>query len=354
MKFRKTKLVNGLHHYVHEGILADDYQRIHIVRFEQGVNPDLTLMPSKASAAVVPGTADRNVHRGDEATFQQILEKQVAIRVMVNGVFHHFSKARYETTGYSSDFEKGDNVHRASYRGFQIGGPVTGEPRRYRYAHLTQIKPGYPFRLQTTSELSGTETLPFYTITCSPMLIWEQQRCDLREILHDDEELPARSGSKRGVLPPGNLAHLHAPHPRTMIATTINSDLLFVTVDGPPKNFVGDSGPCDAKGLTWEGQVRLLEQLRYVDESLEVRHAANMDGGGSTTLYLHDGERGEIRNRPSDPGRAIGNTLIIFDHSLLDRETGVITEAHREQILKGHAKHRAGFDEAWRLAKGDE
>ncbi len=69
---------------------------------------------------------------------------------------------------------------------------------------------------------------------------------------------------------------------------------------------------------------------------------------------VHDGERGEIRNRPSDPGGAIGNTLIIFDPSLLDRQTGMITEAHREQILKGHTKHRVGFDEARRLAKGDE
>jgi exopolysaccharide biosynthesis protein len=138
-----------------------------------------------------------------------------------------------------------------------------------------------------------------------------------------------------------------------MIATTVAGDLLFITIDGRPKGRTGVGELCYANGMTWEGQVSFLEQLGCQDESLAVQHAANMDGGGSTTIYLHDGERGEIRNQPTDPGRAIGNTLIIFDHSLLDRETRVITAEHREQIMKGHAKHLAGFDEARRLARGE-
>lgn len=78
-------------------------------------------------------------------------------------------------------------------------------------------------------------------------------------------------------------------HPRSAIGITNNYELLLVTADGRHKN--------KANGLS-------MKELGILMEALHCRDAMNLDGGGSTTLWLNS--KGVI-NYPSD------NKL--FDHN---------------------------------------
>lgn len=63
------------------------------------------------------------------------------------------------------------------------------------------------------------------------------------------------------------------PHPRTAVAVTENGSVLFVTVDGRfPGKAIGMSTP-------------LMQELFTL---LGAKSALNLDGGGSTTLYIKD------------------------------------------------------------------
>ena len=76
-------------------------------------------------------------------------------------------------------------------------------------------------------------------------------------------------------------------HPRSAIAVTKDKRVLFITVDG--------RSPGNALGMR-------LPELAHLIKVMGGKEALNLDGGGSTMLYLD----GEILNHPSDNGR--------FDH----------------------------------------
>ncbi|MDH3294805.1 MAG: phosphodiester glycosidase family protein [Acidimicrobiia bacterium] len=80
-------------------------------------------------------------------------------------------------------------------------------------------------------------------------------------------------------------------HPRTAIGATESTDVLIVvTVDGRRWS---------AAGMTGAETARLLRRLGAQD-------AVMLDGGGSSAMWIAD--RGVV-NRPSDPGRGVGNQL---------------------------------------------
>jgi exopolysaccharide biosynthesis protein len=89
--------------------------------------------------------------------------------------------------------------------------------------------------------------------------------------------------------------------PRTAIAKTIADTVFLVVVDGRQPDW--------SAGVT-------LEELAIYLLSKDVTDALNLDGGGSSTLIIHD----KITNRPSDeamPGvagteRAIANVVALF------------------------------------------
>jgi hypothetical protein len=74
-----------------------------------------------------------------------------------------------------------------------------------------------------------------------------------------------------------------ARQPRTLAGVRADGKLLLVTVDG--------RRPGWSAGMTLPEAARLMR-------SLGAREAVNLDGGGSTTMTV----RGEVVNRPSDPG----------------------------------------------------
>jgi hypothetical protein len=86
----------------------------------------------------------------------------------------------------------------------------------------------------------------------------------------------------------------HTRHPRTLIGTQVDGTIWLVTVDGrQPKLSAGMS----------------LFELRSLVQRLRLRNALNLDGGGSTTMWV----AGKIVNSPSDAAgpRRVREALIV-------------------------------------------
>lgn len=82
-------------------------------------------------------------------------------------------------------------------------------------------------------------------------------------------------------------------HPRTAVGRTAEGDLVFVVVDGRQPMSVGAS----------------LEELASIMRRLQCVDAVNLDGGGSSSIFL----RGITLNRPSAGSeRAVANGVVFF------------------------------------------
>ncbi len=84
-------------------------------------------------------------------------------------------------------------------------------------------------------------------------------------------------------------------HPRTMIGTSADNTIWLVTVDGRQ--------PEQSVGMT-------LVELRALARRLGLVNALNLDGGGSTTMWV----QGQVLNRPSDPTgpRKVSDALLVY------------------------------------------
>ena len=84
-------------------------------------------------------------------------------------------------------------------------------------------------------------------------------------------------------------------HPRTMIGTAADNTIWLVTVDGRQ--------PEQSVGMT-------LVELRALAHRLGLINALNLDGGGSTTMWV----QGQVINKPSDPTgpRKVSDALLVF------------------------------------------
>jgi exopolysaccharide biosynthesis protein len=97
-------------------------------------------------------------------------------------------------------------------------------------------------------------------------------------------------------------AFVHNQHPRTCVGILDKHHVLLVTADGRHQEAAGMSLP------------ELAELMHY----LGCRHALNLDGGGSTTMWLQ-GKTPGVVNRPSDNKkfdhegeRPVANILAVF------------------------------------------
>lgn len=89
-------------------------------------------------------------------------------------------------------------------------------------------------------------------------------------------------------------AWAHAKHPRTIIGSFSNDDILVIVIDG--------------RRTGWSSGVTLEEvQDKLLD--FKIKNAYNLDGGGSSSIYYD----GKILNRPSDgQERSVTTNLIIM------------------------------------------
>lgn len=91
-------------------------------------------------------------------------------------------------------------------------------------------------------------------------------------------------------------------HPRSAVAITSTNKLLLITVDGRNKN---------AQGMN-------LNELAFFLKTIGSKSALNLDGGGSTSLYLNAKKKKGIINYPSDNKlfdhegeRSVANVILI-------------------------------------------
>lgn len=109
-------------------------------------------------------------------------------------------------------------------------------------------------------------------------------------------------------------------HPRTGVGATADGRVLLVTIDG--------RSPGRSVGMTPLGFARFFK-------SLGARWAFNLDGGGSTTMFV----KGEIVNRPSDGReRPVSSALVV----LPGERAGISAKApelatHQERALRSIA-----------------
>jgi exopolysaccharide biosynthesis protein len=86
-------------------------------------------------------------------------------------------------------------------------------------------------------------------------------------------------------------------HPRSCLCKTADQRILFIAIDGRS---------IDANGMN-------LKELQHFLIKLNCKDAINLDGGGSTTLWMNDGIEKAILNHPSDKTgeRSVSNIIYI-------------------------------------------
>lgn len=95
----------------------------------------------------------------------------------------------------------------------------------------------------------------------------------------------------------GNSDFVKKRHPRSCLCETSDQSILFIAIDGRSK---------DAMGMN-------LDELQHFLIQLNCKDAINLDGGGSTTLWINDGTEKKILNHPSDRTgeRPVSNIIYI-------------------------------------------
>lgn len=94
------------------------------------------------------------------------------------------------------------------------------------------------------------------------------------------------------VTPLSSTEHFTLTHPRTAIGVTADKKILLVTVDGRRETMVGLP----------------IRDLSVLMKALNATGAMNLDGGGSTNMYIQN--KG-IVNTPSESGRSVANVIYV-------------------------------------------
>lgn len=99
------------------------------------------------------------------------------------------------------------------------------------------------------------------------------------------------------ILPLENSPFVKNRHPRSCLCITNEKDILFIAIDG-------------RSGIASGMSLKELQQFLF---QLNCRDAINLDGGGSTTLWVNNGSEKKIINKPSDKEgeRAVANILLM-------------------------------------------
>ena len=147
-------------------------------------------------------------------------------------------------------------------------GKDTVNRKYYQYGTLC-LSHDSVFILKTDSSRHWEEALPYPDImTAGPLLIWH----DTLQYMRDDRTFVTNR------------------HNRTAVGIRDDGTMLLLVADGRFKQ---------AEGLS-------LTELQQIFRWLGCRDALNLDGGGSTTLFLNVNDHQGVLNCPSDNGR--------FDH----------------------------------------
>jgi len=203
------------------------------------------------------------VYEPQRTRTSEMAQKQEAVAA-VNGSFF--------------DMEKHFPVCYLRIGGVDLGENTPGKDtlnRKYYQYGTFCIDSDSVFILKTGPSRHWEEALPYPDImTAGPLLIWH----DTLQTMRDD---------------------------RTFVTNRHNRAAVGIRPDGTVLLLVADGRFKEAEGLT-------LTELQQILRWLGCRDALNLDGGGSTTMFMDYGTHHGVINCPSDNGR--------FDH---DGERGV-------------------------------
>jgi hypothetical protein len=127
------------------------------------------------------------------------------------------------------------------------------------------------------------------------------QRTTMRQVLGFPGTVDAVGGNPMlvidGTIPSGDVdgsGGIFGPNPRTAVGATADGRLLLVVVDGRQPGY--------SSGIS-------LRDLAELMSSLGAHNAINLDGGGSSTMWLN----GVVANRPSDGSeRGVSGGLVVL------------------------------------------
>lgn len=182
------------------------------------------------------------------------------------------------------DMDNHNPICHLRINGVEIGENTPGKDtlnRKY-YQYGTLVFNDKDVRIvHTDSARLWERSLPDKNImTAGPLLIYQ------------GNDLPMRN----------DLSFVNSRHNRTAVGIKADGTILLFTVDGRTKQ---------SEGMTLD---ELIATLRW----LGCQDALNLDGGGSSTLYLKDYPNGGIINHPTDNGlfdhkgeRAVSNSILV-------------------------------------------
>jgi hypothetical protein len=257
---------------------TQEVKKVHIIEYEQGKNPDLTLLISKVSEAINPNIENNHIGEGDN--MDSYLEKQQGVRFIINAGFSHYRKNFYDWK--HQDFNVGDPVGLVKIRQhiFEDYLDLT------HYGFFVQKEKKHPWQIVDGSQLDKSFK---YILGCTPLLINYGQNT----VLPMEQMIPVEYGK---INPPSYLGHGLENHPRTAIGAN-GERVYFIIVDGD-----NDSG-CT------------LIQLQEIGMQLGLDKMLNLDGGGSSQFRMMVKDE-IIKNNTTDSERILGHVLVIFDETL--------------------------------------
>lgn len=217
-------------------------------------------------------------NRPSDSLSSKVTQYQGALAA-INGTYYEFVKTNEGDTLYSSFFKKDGAIHTSvtipeNDRLFwKHEGAFYYDKQMKKWGIVYGDKDSYD-QMRYENALSG-----------SPMLIY-------------DYKLVGESFVRNRSVPLDSLdyedkdRHQGVRHPRTALALTNEDYLLMITVDGRRKETAGMT----AKELT-----------SFINHYFQPRYALNIDGGGSTTMWIKDSKSPNgVVNYPTDNKR--------FDH----------------------------------------
>jgi hypothetical protein len=275
-------ITNGLYYDNLITTINDKAINVHMTVIEQGVNPDLNLLISKVSEAILPNT-DGN-HVGDGATMDEFLSKQSGVRFIINGGFSHYRKDFYNW----------------KHQNYNVGDPVGLVKIRHHffedyidlshYGFFVQKNKGEPWEILQSESITKQEK---YILGCTPLLIFNNKCLEVQPELMK----PMENGK---INPPSVLGHGLQNHPRTAVGIKSNK-LYFITIEGNVPSYIGCT----------------LPELQEIGVLLQLNSLLNLDGGGSSQFRIND-NKNILKNNiaPEDENRILGHVLALFDESL--------------------------------------
>lgn len=275
-------IANGLYYDNLKTHIDGKSINVHITVVEQGVNPNLTLLISKVSEAILPNT-DGN-HIGEGATMDEFIKKQPDVRFIINGGFSHYRKDFYNWK--HQNFNVGDPVGLIKIRQHFFEDYIDLS----HYGFFVQKNKGEPWEILQSESITKEEK---YILGCTPLLIFNGQCLEVQPELMK----PMENGK---INPPSVLGHGLQNHPRTAVGIKGNK-LYFITVEGNVPGYIGCT----------------LPELQKIGVLFKLNSLLNLDGGGSSQFRINH-NKNILKNNiaPEDENRILGHVLALFDSSL--------------------------------------